>query len=357
MKVTPVAKAPAVGGTPLQRTFHTQQSPSMQAKMREAAKAAPPPSGVAGGKPDAGIPSFEKAQRQAQAGQPLARQLGITPPNQTTDPAIIPAQNASETTHEGTTTPGEAKTGALNPQLAALARHQRQLRKAQIELQAQKDAFQQERRNYVSKDELRTNTLKALTDAGLTYDQLVEQQLTQTPADPVAQLNAKIKELEEKLNGTSKSWEESQSQRDLDARKQAVQQIDKDAELLVNSDPAFETTKTTKQHHEVTKLIEKIFDEEGVIISVEDAARQVEEHLVETRVQEIQQLSQLAKIKAKLAPLEPAAANSGESVPSQKQVPRQPPQVKTLTNSHGVQRPLSARERGILAFQRAKLGT
>jgi len=241
-------------------------------------------------------------------------------------PTGVPASNEEKT--------AEATPEALSPQHLALARKEKALRKQQLEWQAERDAFKAQQSGYISKDALKADALKVLAEAGVSVEQLMQQTLNATSTvDPV---QAKIDALEAKLNG----YEKQQAERTSSDYQQALKVIEGDVKMLVDSDPAFETIKARGATSEVVRLIESVFEKEGVILDVSEASALVEEKLFERTLKEVEQLNNLKKIQAKRQPPAPVA----EAVPAGKGP------AKTLTNAMGVTRQLSARERAILAF-------
>jgi hypothetical protein len=279
-----------------------------------------------------------------------------------------PSNNGQPTTSEAQTTaaPDETKPAVveepLSSQYAALARKERaaraQAQARDAEFKAKEAAFKIEQEafkareleyqsKYVAKDSFQADPLKALTDAGMSYDQITEMLLNQQaqPTNPVydnklAQLNAKIAELEAKTASASKLIED----RDVQARQQAVSQIAADVNKLVFTDPAYETIKNNNQGKEVVRLIEETFDKEGILMTVEEAAQAVEDELVE---QIYLAASKSSKVQKRLQPVSALLAQK-QSAPSSNN------QLKTLTNSVSSNRQLSARERAILAFKGEK---
>lgn len=247
----------------------------------------------------------------------------------------------------------------LSSQFAALARREKAARakatQQAAELQAAKDALKAQdealkareleyQSKYVAKDSFQADPLKALTDAGLSYDQITEMLLNQSqaPTNPaydskLAQLNAKIAELEAKTSSATKLIED----RDVQARTQAVAQIQADVNKIVFTDPAFETIKATGQAKEVTRLIEETFDKEGVLMTVEEAAQAIEDYLVEEMYNAV---SKSEKVRKRLQTV--SAPQSQKQTP-----PSSNNQLKTLSNSVSSTRQLSAKERAILAFK------
>ncbi len=244
----------------------------------------------------------------------------------------------------------------ISTQYATLARKEKALRAKVLQqeqglkakeaaLLAKEEAFKAKeaeyQSKYISKDRLSQDTLNALADAGLTYDQITELMLTQNSPERKAQseyekrLDAKIAEFEKKQLDSQKANEEQKTQ----AYQQAIKQIKTDATNLVTSDPNFETIKETNSINDVVELIERTFKQDGVLLSVEDAAKQVEEYLVE----EAFKLTKLKKIQQRLTPAKPAEV--------QQEPNKQPPTLKTLTNAVGSSGKLSVRDRAIAAFK------
>jgi hypothetical protein len=145
-----------------------------------------------------------------------------------------------------------------------------------------------------------------------------------------------LNSLETKQASTTTAFEASQQQ----GYDQAVKQIKADARQLVQSDPdAYEAIRAAGTVNDVVELIEQTFKEDGILMSTEDAANAVEEHLVE----EAMKYARLKKTQARMRPTT-ATTTQQESVPGSKQPP------KTLTNAAGAQRPMTSRERAIAAF-------
>lgn len=250
----------------------------------------------------------------------------------------------------------------LSAQFAALARREKaarakaaqqaaELEAAKASIKAQEEALRAKEAEYtskyVSKDSFQIDPLKALTDAGLSYDQITELLLNQTqaPTNPVydrtiAELKSQIAELKSQSSDNKKLIED----RDVQARQQAVNQIQADVNKLVFTDPMFETIKATGQSKEVTRLIEETFDKEGVLMTVEEAAQAVEDYLVE---EIYKAATQSEKIKKRLQSSSAPTAQKQPTTSSNNQ-------LKTLTNSVGSTRQLSAKERAILAFKGEK---
>jgi hypothetical protein len=259
-------------------------------------------------------------------------------------PKAIPTDNSVESAPEPTEATSEVP---ASPQLDLLARKERQVRKAQQELKAAQEAWKREQASYLSRETLLSDPLKVLAEAGITADKLVELQINQAaPKDPnqalqeeVAALKAQINELVDPENGTL-------AKRDQQAYNQALAQIEADAKLLVESNPAYGTIKSEGKASEVKDLIVAVFNEEGTILDVEEACQLVEEKLVQNLLKDYERISKYDKIKAKIGK---PAETLAEEVPVQQPTPK--PKQTTLTNAGSQSRPLSARDRAVLLVQ------
>lgn len=275
------------------------------------------------------------------------------------------AQNVEtqETTAEA---PKKIEDPALSRQFAQLAQQEKALRQKafkqeqvfkarEAELKAKEQSFTQQPKEdmskYISRDMLKNDALTALAEAGVSYEELTQQILNQQPADPrmnatISKLEAKIAALEQGVETTKKSQADQQSQ----AYQAAVKQIEIDVKHLVHTDPSFEAIKTAKATKDVVELITETYNKDGILLSVEDAAQQVEDFLVE----EYTKYSNINKVKQRMAQ---SSATKTSNTPEKTQgtsQQKQPQPMKTLTNATSSSRQLSAKERAILAFKGEK---
>lgn len=246
--------------------------------------------------------------------------------------------------------PAEATSGTeLSPQFAVLARKEQQVRKAQQELKAAQDAWKQDQAKNISKDHLLADPLKVLAELGITADKLVELQINQAaPPDPQQVLLDKISQLEAKLNGIVDPENGELAKRDQQAYDQTVKQIEADAQLLVDSNPAYGTIKSEGKTKDVVELITSVFDEEGTVLDVEEACQLIEDKLTEKLLADYQRLSKIEKIQNRLRK---PAENPEEATPPAQQHANQAPKQTTLTNAGAATRQLSPRERAVLLVQ------
>lgn len=256
--------------------------------------------------------------------------------------------------------PSEAtkpKEEPLSAQYAQLARKERALRAEMQKLKAEREAFKAEREatkpaapavdqsQFVNKDRLAKDPLAVLSELGINYDKLTEMTLN-GPSPEILALQSVIEELRGEIttlktdhSSTKKTIEDSQQK----SYQQALNHIRHEAKAVIASNPEFETIKTSGAVEDVVDLIRETFEQDGVLMTVEEAAKQVEDYMVE----EALKYARLPKILKRLQPAPSATP------PAQKQeAPKQTQQAsKTLTNAVGTSRQLSARERAILAFK------
>lgn len=251
---------------------------------------------------------------------------------QATQPAVAQIDNNVESTKASP----EASRELEDARFAAFERQERAMRKARQELEREKAQWKAEQASL--RDKLQANPLQFLSENGITYDKLVELQLNQPNVDPNQELIEKrLRDIE---NSTMQKVEQRLIEKAQAERQAAVQQFRSDVNFLVDSDPAFETIKTLGYQDEVVSLIEKAFDQEGSLLTVEEACNLVEEKLVDRKQKEIESLASLSKFKQRLVkPAEPRAEASN--------------QVTTLSNQVAVNRPLTPRERAVLAVEQA----
>lgn len=248
---------------------------------------------------------------------------------------------------------------SLSAQYAQLARKEKAMRAEAQRLKAEKAQFDKERQEalapkptifdpdkHLDRQKFQDDPLGALSDIGLTYDQIVQAQLN-APSPEMLQLQkmlkaqaAEITELKNAQEGVKKTFEEQAS----NSYKQALNQISQEASKLIHSDPNYETIKATRNTKEVVNLIESTWKEEGRLMTVEEACEEVENYLVD----EAQKLFQLSKLQKRFKPAEVPASNPAKAAADPN---TQKSKTTTLTNSMTTSRQYSAKERAVLAAQ------
>ncbi len=269
--------------------------------------------------------------------------------------------NTTETPSDKSQEEAKPKDEALSPQFAMLARKEKALRQ---KAQAQDATFRQQEaamaareqaikakeseysEGYIAKDRFQADPWAALNELGLSYEQLTQLAINQPQENPqqkaaLDELRAEIKALKD----TQTSNQQAQADQQTAAYKQAVAQIRNEAQSLVASNPDFETIHETGSVGDVVDLIEQHFKETQQLMTVEEAAKLVEEHLIE----EALKIARIKKIQTRLQPAKPtldaAAQKQAETAG------KQPQQHKTLTNAMGQSGKMSARDRAVLAFK------
>lgn len=227
----------------------------------------------------------------------------------------------------------------------ALRTREAELAAREAALRSQPEQSKIDMSKYVSIDEIRDNLLGVAAKAGVSPEDITNSLLDQPRRDPymMAELQKRdeqIHKLQERLEGREKSDLESQQ----NSYQSAIKQIRRDAQELVNNDSAYETIKETRQVGEVVKLIERTYQEEGYVMSVEEAANLIENELIDR----ILDTAKIGKIQQRLKPV--AQTSQKQPAPTQ-QSQQSSSQMKTLTNAVGSSRQLSARERAILKFK------
>lgn len=201
--------------------------------------------------------------------------------------------------------------------------------------------------NYISKDKLKQNAYSVLEELGISYDDISQQALSaQTPEAQSMQrmrdeLKEELRQVREEQANARKTFETQQTE----SYKQAINQIKTEVTELVNADPNFETIKATRSVNDVVDLIERTFKEDGTLLTVEQAAQAIEDYLVE----EVEKISKIKKIQDRLKPAQQVAKQYAQNTQRQQQAGDN--QIKTLTNSMTNTKPLSARERAIMAMK------
>lgn len=252
------------------------------------------------------------------------------------------------------------KPEAKDPLFDQMAKLEKQRRMQAKQYQAEKAAWETEKAQLLQKaqpdnswkDRAKTDLIGMLAEAGLTYDEVLNTYVNHTPMDQnMRLLQSKLQGMEESQNKLINQFTETQKQNYT----QAVKQIKTEVKQLVKSSPDdYEVVNSQGEMAEdaIVKLIEATFEEEGYLMDVEDAAKEVEDYLLEQSLA----LSKLKKIQAKLSPTQ-SLAQGEVSAPKTAAEPRS---ATTLSHSMSTSsKPISnreRRERAILAFQ-GKLST
>lgn len=257
------------------------------------------------------------------------------------------AKPGSEVTETPKADDSAAKFAALARREKALARERAESKSREADREKQWEAKLQAQRSEIEqsyRSKLQQDTWGTLIEAGLTPEQ-VTQVMLNTPKPEDIKFQEMRRELDQlkKQSETAANQTQEQQKRSYE---QARGLVSKEVALLVDGNDAFETIVAMGAQDAVVQLIEDTLNdpEQGYMMSAEDAAKAVEEYLVEKTLS----YAKLKKVQAKLGtPLEEA----------QQQVQEKKPQSQTL--SHSLKQQSSAqpmtqaekRQRAILAFQ------
>lgn len=243
-------------------------------------------------------------------------------------------------------TPAAAPADPLSPKFAALARQQKMIRQQQIQVQEQRKAIEADRQQIDQakawKQRLTQDPYGVMLESGLTADQVAALMLQQpNPEDQkYSQLQNELKAIKQSQEQAKLEVKRVQEQQYEDAKKQ----IRTDVEHLVRADESYETIQAMGASEAVVALIEETFNKDGRLMTIEDAAKEVEDYLIE----EAMKIAQIKKIKARFNP-------APDPVPQKQLNTQQPQQLRTLSNRAmtATAQPLTnreRRERAIAAF-------
>lgn len=229
-------------------------------------------------------------------------------------------------------------------QAQELKSQQEALKAREAELQAKQQAYEQ---GWISKDKFKQDPLSVLEEAGVTYEELTQRLLN--PLD--TRVSSEIQALKNEIKALRAANDEAKVEAQKTQTEQyqaALKQIKQDVTDLVKQDPnTFEAIAKTNSIDDVVELIERTYQKDGIILSVDQAAQEVEDYLVE---EGFKSLSRIEKIKKRLevdgAKVTPKPQEKQQTQANNAETTQQST-TKTLTNAMGSTRKLSARERAI----------
>ena len=234
---------------------------------------------------------------------------------------------------------GTEETRPLSPQFAALAKTKRALQVKERELEQREAALssQSPAGNEDLIANLKSNPLRVLQEAGVTYDQLTEAILNdQSGITP--ELNA----LKAELKAMKEEFSEQFSSRDTQAEQQVLAEIKREAVNLTSEGEQFEAIREARAQNTVVDLIHRTWKETGEIMDVSEAAALVEDQLIE----EALPFAGLKKVQSRLTP---AQVEQVEQILA----PQKPNTkiMRTLTNRDNASPIMDRRARAIAAMQ------
>lgn len=307
---------------------HTQRTPTPQPVVQQISTSGsnPTPSTSPAAQDPAQVQSAPVGQVPV---QPAAPQAPISQPSANPAPAAqVETKGAAPSEEIKAVTPPakDPQPSADSQRFAALARREKQMRQEKADIEAREKAFQA--REQTVRDEARAevikqlqqDTLGTLQQHGIDYNRITDSLLNQpTPeAKQIQELKQELAKLQKSQESTQTEYKNSQQR----AYEQALNQVRTDVTSLVAKSDDYATIKTMGAEESVVELIKQTFDSDGVLLSVEDASKEVENYLVDEAIR----LASIEKIRARVNPPTPKP-----EVVTQQPIPQQ--QNRTLTQS------------------------
>lgn len=243
----------------------------------------------------------------------------VDKPIDTPLPAAASATTESvRSTTENSVTPGQGEPLSLSAGAAALARKEQLLRKQQLEMKQRLDSVEAEKKELEELRQLKQklegkdfSTIERFAPYDEYTNYLTDKLNGTTPEqEAIKEVKSEI----EVLKAERQKEAEKIKQQMIDSRKKAV------SELIAQRAEEFSSIKELQMEAAVTQHIQDSWEKDQVELTVEQAAKEVEELLVE----QAQKWSGLTKVKTKV---------STEAPKDTKVIPPVKQTIKTLTNS------------------------
>jgi YesN/AraC family two-component response regulator len=242
-------------------------------------------------------------------GSPIERPEAQNPKQENTTEAVAPAATEEESVQ-------------LSPKISALARKEQAQRKREQALAQREKALADklaDAEKYAQlKSRMSSKDFSAAEELGLTNEEYVQYQLDrQASLDPTEQ---RIRQAEEKLT----QFEKAQEERTVKEYQQNQELWKQEISKVVSENPEFSTIKELGLEAMVLQHVNDSFDEDGIELTAEQAAKEIEEEAV----RRAEKFASVSKIKQKFseppkvlgAPkTSPKTITQGMTVTSQKQ--------------------------------------
>jgi hypothetical protein len=221
--------------------------------------------------------------------------------------------------------------------LAEVARRQRALQVRERELAAKEKEFLERSSSGTSieLDKIKGNALGLLDvikQSGVPYEELANVMMAEASG-----VSPEVLALKEKVAELEKGFENKLTERDAQAEKQILAELRKETDILVSqSGDEYEAIRGTNSQKKVVDLIHKTWQKTGEVLDVQEAAKLIEQELIEDARKYI-------GFKKAHPPLE-------DNATTQQVAQSQQPQLKTLTNRNTASVPLSRKARAMAAF-------
>lgn len=251
---------------------------------------------------------------------------------------------------------------ATDSRLAELERKERLIREEARQVKAEREALKAERAQAAPQPGLMTaeqwkeKFLQDPTSLGIGYQEMADKYLTQPSEQDqvIAELRREIAGLKGQVETTTSNIKQAETQAYENAKRQLLQDTQR---LVTTRNQDFEAIAADGAFQAVVDLIETTYQEEGIFMSVEEAARQVEDYLTE-RARKYAALKKLQSSQTSSQGTLGQADQSQATPATQEQ--KTPPQPTTRTLSHSMSQttkamtPAERRERAIAAFHGQK---
>ncbi len=193
----------------------------------------------------------------------------------------------------------QPKEVTLSPQLTALARKEAKFRQQEQAFKAEQAKLEAERAEIATikdiKAKLAAKDYSILDEMGVSYEEWTNYLINKgESAKPEVQA---IKKLEDEIKSI-KTANEQQVSKQYEA---TVNQYKRDIKNTVDSNPEFDSIKARAAEEHVLQHILDTFNEDGEILSVDQACKEVESAILE----EAEEFLKLSKIQAKSKQVEP----------------------------------------------------
>lgn len=273
-----------------------------------------------------------------------------TPVVETNNNSQVPAPEVAQAV-EATKPTAEAETQLPAHVAQAIARKEKALRQRQRELESREQSFKTTQSELEAvkswRERLSNDPLAVLNEAGIDYDTLTQAILNQGSPE-----NVQLQKMQREILNLKKAQEEAlQQNQTLQTQQyeQAKKQIRREVDSLISYDSSYEALRETGVQDAVVDLIEQTYHDDGYIMNVEDAAKEILEAVFEDGAKLVKTPAFQARYKALFQPPAPPVQQAQPQQPKQQQ-----PSV-TLSNRMVASTPknLSAKdrkERAIRAF-------
>lgn len=231
------------------------------------------------------------------------------------------------------TAQGSEETKPLSPQFAALAKQRRAIQVKEMELRDREKALEAKAATEgsgVDLARLKSEPLRVLEEAGVTYEQLTEAILN-GQSNPSSH---EIKALKAELEALKTGIDTKLTDRDTQAEEQVVAEMRRDAAQIVSTGDEFKYTRAMQKSGDAARLVHEHWKQTGEIWDVTHALTLVE-----------------AECKKDYEALSSRLTPAQEQAAAQQQQQMQRPQgMRTLTNRDTARPQMSRRERMLAAF-------